>query len=85
MRWIWNHDFWRGDTQNKMIDTQTRKVKFGHRLRARSKQAAFGVSFVIIYHPKQIMKKLEHLLYQDESVKQVFTPPLIVSYHSARN
>ena len=30
------------------------------------------------------MKKLEHLLYQDESVKQVFTPPPMVSYHSAR-
>ena len=31
----------------------------------------------------QIMKKLEHLLYQDESVKWVFTPPPMVSYHTA--
>ena len=30
------------------------------------------------------MKKLEHLLYQNESVRQVFTPPSMVSYHSAR-
>ena len=30
------------------------------------------------------MKKLEHLLYQDESVKRVFTPPPMVSYRSAR-
>ena len=47
------------------------KVKFGQR---QVKQAGFGVPFVITYHPKlkkiaQIMKKLEHLLYQDESIK----------------
>ena len=30
------------------------------------------------------MKELEHLLYQDESVKQVFTSPSIVSYRSGR-
>ena len=30
------------------------------------------------------MKKLEHLLYQDESVKRVFTPPSMVSYRTAR-
>ena len=72
----------------QMIDSQTGKVKFGQKLKAGSKQAVFGVPFVITYHPKlkkmKIMKKLEHLLYQDESVKQVFTPPPMVSYHSAR-
>ena len=72
-----------------MIDLQMGKFKFGHRLKAGSKQAGVGVTFVITYHPKlkkkvQIMKKLEHLLYQEESVKQVFTPPPMVSYHSAR-
>ena len=72
-----------------MIHAQMRKVKFGQRLKAGSKQASFGVPFVITYHPKlkkiaQIMKKLEHLLYQDESVKRVFTPLPIVSYRSAR-
>ena len=30
------------------------------------------------------MKKLQHLLYQDESAKQIFTPPPMVSYRSAR-
>ena len=73
----------------QMIDSQMGKVKFGQRLKAESKQAGFGVPFVTTYHPKlkkiaQIMKKLEHLLYQDESVKRVFTPPLIVCYHSAK-
>ena len=67
-----------------MIDSQMGKVKFGQRLKAGSKQAGFGVPFVITYHPKlkkiaQIMKKLEHLLYQDESVKRVFTPSPMVS------
>ena len=52
----------------QMIDSQMRKVKFGQKLKAGSKQAAFGVPFVIIYHPMlkkivHIMKKLEHLLY----------------------
>ena len=56
------------------IDSQMEKVKFGQRLKAGSKQPGFGVPFVITCHPKlkkivQIMKKLEHLLYQDESVK----------------
>ena len=65
------------------------KIKFAQRLKAGSKQAGFGVPFVITYHPKlkkiaQIMKKLEHLLYQDESVKGVFTPLPMVSYRSAR-
>ena len=65
------------------------KVKFGQRLKAGSKQAGFGVPFVITYHPRlkkimKIMKKLEHLLYRDESVKRVFTPPPMASYRSAR-
>ena len=45
--------------------------------------------FVITYHSKlkkimKIMKKPEHLLYQDESVKRVFTPPPMVSYRSTK-
>ena len=72
-----------------MIDSQMGKVKFGQRLKAGSKQAGFGVPFVITYHPKlkkimKIMKKLEYLLYQDESVKRVFTPLPMVSYCIAR-
>ena len=73
----------------QIIDSQMRKVKFGQRLVAGNKQAGFGVPFVLTYHPKlkkfiKIMKKLEHLLYHDESVKGVFTPPPVVSYRSAR-
>ena len=73
----------------QMIDSQMGKVKFGERLKAGSKQTGFGVSFVITYHSMlkmiaQFMKKLEHLLYQDEYVQQVFTPLPMVSYRSAR-
>ena len=65
------------------------KVKFGQRSKAVSTQAGFGVPFVITCHHKlkkiaQILKKLKHLLYQDESVKGVFTPPPMVSYRSTR-
>ena len=35
-----------------MIDSQMGKVKFGQRLKTESKQAVFGVPFVITYHPK---------------------------------
>ena len=74
---------------NQMIDSQMGKVKFDQKLKAGSKQVGFSVPFVITYHPKlkkiaQLMKKLEHVLYQDESVKRVFTPPPMVSCRSAR-
>ena len=46
MRWIWNHGFWGGDTR-QMIDSQIGKVKFGQRLKVRSKQAGVGLPFVI--------------------------------------
>ena len=68
----------------KEIDLQMEKAEFGQRLKAGIKQAGFGVLFDIKYHPKQIMKKVEHLLYRDESVKRVFTPPSMLSYRSAR-
>ena len=72
-----------------MIDSQIGKVKFGQKFKAGSKQAVVSVPYVIRYHPKlkkiaQVMKKLERLLYQDESVKRLFTPPPMVSYRSAR-
>ena len=36
------------------------KVKFGQRLKVRSKQTSVGVAFVIKYHPKlKRMKKLD--------------------------
>ena len=59
----------------QMIDSQMGKVKFGQRLKFGSKQVRFGVPFVITYHPRlkklmKIMKKLEHLLYQDKSLSE---------------
>ena len=73
-----------------MIDSQIREVKFGQRFKVRSKQAGVGIPFVIKYQTKlikigQIMKMLEHLLYQDESVKLAFTHRPLVSYHSAKS
>ena len=59
----------------QMIVSQMGKVKFCQRIKAGSKQAGVGVPFVITYHTKKIMKKLEYLLRQDESVKRLFTPP----------
>ena len=53
----------------QMIDSQMGKVRFGQRLKAGNKQVGFGVPFVITYHPK--LKKIEHLLYQDQSVKRI--------------
>ena len=72
-----------------MIDSQMGKVKFGQRLKAGSKQTGVGVPFIITYHSKlkkiaKIMKMLEHLLYQDESVEPVFTTQPMVSHRSAR-
>ena len=48
-----------------------------------------GVPFVTIYHSKlkvvgELMKKLQFLLYQDEVVKKVLMPQLIVCYCSVR-
>ena len=55
-----------------------------------SKLVNVGVPFVITYQVKlkkiaQIIKKPEHLLDQEESVKQVFALPPIVSFQSAKN
>ena len=68
---------------------QMDEVRFGQWLKAGRKQACVGVLFVITYHLglkkiTQIMKKLDYLLHQNESVKQVFTPPPMVSYCKGR-
>ena len=72
----------------QMIDSQMEKVRFGQK-KVQSKKADIGVPFVMTYHPKlravgQFMKKLQHLIYQDETVKRVFPPPPMISYRSAR-
>ena len=49
------------------------KVKFDQSLKTENKQADVGVLFVITNHPKlkKILKKLDYLLCQDESVEQL--------------
>ena len=79
---IRNHGFWRRETQ-------IRKVKFAQMRETGSKLVNVGIPVVITYHIKlkniaQIMKKLETLLYQEESVKQVFTPRPVVFFESAK-
>ena len=61
-----------------MIDAQIGKVKFGQRSKIGSQSAGIGVSCVATKQPKlkkiaQIMKKLEHVLYQDEYFKRELT------------
>ena len=63
----------------QMIDSLIGKVKFGQTLKAGNKQAGLDGPCVTTYHPdfkkiRQNMEKIEHLLYQDESVKRLFTP-----------
>ena len=72
----------------KMIGSQMEKVKFGQK-KSRKLKSVTGVPLVIIYHPKlteiaSIMKKYQNILYQDETVKPVFTPFPMVSYRNAR-
>ena len=71
-----------------MIYSQMAKVKFGQK-KIRELKSVTGVPFVITYHPKlreiaSIMKKYQNILYQDETVKRVFTPFPMVSYRNAR-
>ena len=63
-------------------------VKFGQK-KSRELKSVTGVPFVITYHPKlretaSIMKKCQNILYQDETVKRVFTPLRMASYRNAR-
>ena len=44
------------ERSKQMVDSQMRKVKFGQRLKAGSKQADVGVQFFTTYHPK--LKKI---------------------------
>ena len=44
-----------------------------------------GVLFVITYYPKlKEMKKYQNILYQDETIKRVFTPFPMVLYRNTR-
>ena len=72
----------------EMIDSQKTQVKFGKK-KCRVLQSVTDVPFVITYHPKlrqiaSIMKIYQNILYQDETVKRVFTLFPVVSYRNAR-
>ena len=72
----------------EMIDSQKTQVKFGKK-NCRVLQSVTDVPFVITYHPKlrqiaSIMKIYQNILYQDETVKRVFTLFPVVSYRNAR-
>ena len=67
----------------KMIDSQMAKVKFGQQ-KSRELKSATGVPLVITYHPKIREIASSMILYQDETVKRVFTPFPMVSYRNAR-
>ena len=71
-----------------MIDSQKTQVKFGKK-KCRVLQSVTDVPFVITYHPKlrqiaSIMKIYQNILYQDETVKRVFTLFPMISYRNAR-
>ena len=67
-----------------MIYSQMAKVKFGQKLIRELKSVA-DVPFVIKYQPKfSIIKRYQNILYQDGTVKPVFTPFPMVSYRNAR-
>ena len=65
-----------------MINLEMEKVSFSQS-NNNTNELGTEVPFVMTYHPKlkvvpQLMKVLQHLLYQDELVKKLFTPPPIV-------
>ena len=71
-----------------MIDSQMEMVKFGQK-KSQELKSVTGVPFFVTYLPKlreiaSIMKKYQIILYQDETVKRVFTPFPVVSYGNAR-
>ena len=71
-----------------MIYSQMAKGNFGQK-KIRELKSVTGVPFVITYHPKfreiaSVIKKYQNILYQDETVKPVFTPFLMVLYRNAR-
>ena len=62
------------------------KVKFGQK-KCRELKSVTCVPFVITHHPElreiaSIIKKHQNILYEDETVKRVFTPFRMVSYRN---
>ena len=71
-----------------MINLEMEKVRFSQS-NNNINELGTEIPFIMTYHPKlkvagQLMKVLQHVLYQDELVKKVLTPPPIAFYRIAR-
>ena len=71
-----------------MVNEHIDKVVFGKR-QSIWKNSENGVHFGVTYHPKvkklgKLIKDFLPLLYSDEEVQKVLSPPPMVSYRSAR-
>ena len=76
------------DYPENMVNEQINKVVFSKSQPSR-KNSENGVPFVVTYHPKikklgKLIKNLHPILYSDEEVQKVLSPPPMVSYRSAR-
>ena len=76
------------DYQENVINDQSNRIAFGKSQPSR-KNSENGIPLVVTYHLKikkhrKLMKDLLPLLYSDEEVQKVFSPPSMVSYRSAR-
>ena len=73
----------------KLIETETSKVKFSGRRVFHRTKVEKGVPLVVTYHPllKTIGKIIHdnlYLLYMNEELKHLFTPGPMVSFRSSR-
>ena len=76
------------DYPENVVNEQINKVVFGKNQPSR-KNSENGVPFVVTYHRRvkklgKLIKDLLPFLYNDEEVQNVFSPPPMVSYRSAR-
>ena len=77
------------DYPEKIINTETSKVKFNVDNKKLNNRLKKGIPFVVTFHPKlkvlqNIIKKHLCLLYMNDEVKRVFTPKPMVPFTSSR-
>ena len=81
--------FSQGGCPQKLIETETSKVKFSGRTVFHRTKVEKDVPLVVTYHPllKTIGKIIHdnlYLLYMNEELKHLFTPGPMVSFRSSR-
>ena len=81
--------FLKRDYPEKIINTETSKVKFNVDNKKLNNRLKKGIPFVVTFHPKlkvlqNIIKKHLCLLYMNDEVKRVFTPKPMVPFTSSR-